>query len=116
MPSMNLDLVVTVLIWFSVHANWWRKPQNTLPKCSFFVDLQKAYNSVPRSAMWLVLQKYSVLCGMIQLPSWGLRDNMKVEVPVAGESAQIQVCNVGTNTVLAVFQYGHVAIVLERQM
>ena len=38
---------------------------------------------------------------------------MKAEVFVAGESAQIQVCNVGTNAVLAVFQYGHVASVGE---
>ena len=77
-----------------------------------FVDLQKAYKSVPRSAMWLVLQKYGVLYGVIYLV--GAFIITKAEVFVAGESAQIQVCNVGTNTVLAVFQYGHVAIVLER--
>ena len=32
-----------------------------------FVDLQKAYNSVPRSAIWLVMQKYGIPGVMLDL-------------------------------------------------
>ena len=57
-----------------------------------FVDLRKAYDSVPRSAMWLVLQKYGVPTVVVDLVR-GLHENMKATVLVAGESAQIQVSN-----------------------
>ena len=52
----------------------------------------KAYNSVPRLAMWLVLQKYGILGVMIDLVRV-LHDNMEAKVFVTGESARIQVSN-----------------------
>ena len=33
-----------------------------------FVDLRKAYSSVPREAMWLVLIKHSVPMKLVNLP------------------------------------------------
>ena len=32
-----------------------------------FVDLRKAYHSIPRKALWLVLQKYGIPLVMINL-------------------------------------------------
>ena len=66
-----------------------------------------------RSGIWLILQKYGILGVMIDLVRV-LQDNMGAEAFVAGESAKIQVSNgqcVGTNSVLAVFQYGHAMLV-----
>ena len=57
-----------------------------------FVDLRKAYDLVPQSAMWLVLQKYGVPTVVVDLVR-GLHENMEATVSVAGESAQIQVSN-----------------------
>ena len=56
------------------------------------VDLQKPYDSIPRCAMWPVLQKYSILGVMIDLVR-ALHDNMVAEVFVADKSARIQVSN-----------------------
>ena len=71
------------------------------------------YSSPDLLAMWLVLQKYGILGVMTDLVRV-LQDNMGAEPFVAGESARIHVSNglcVGTNSVLAVFQYGHVMLV-----
>ena len=54
-----------------------------------FVDLHKAYDSVPRSAMWLALQKYGVPDVTVDLVR-GLHEHMEATVSVAGESARIQ--------------------------
>ena len=64
------------------------KPQEN--KCSFFFDLQKTYDSVPRFAMWLVLQKYGVPDVIVDLVR-ALHDNIKVKVFMAGEYVRIQV-------------------------
>ena len=58
----------------------------------FFIDLRKAYDSVPRSAMWLALQKYGVPDMTVDLVR-GLHEHVEATVSVAGESAQIQVSN-----------------------
>ena len=57
-----------------------------------FVDLRKAYDSVPQSAMWLALQKYGIPDTIVDLVR-GLHEHMEATVSVAGESAQIQVSN-----------------------
>ena len=57
-----------------------------------FVDLRKTYNSVPRSAMWLALQKYGLPYMTVDLVR-GLNEHMEAIVSVAGESARTQVSN-----------------------
>ena len=57
-----------------------------------FADLCKAYDSVPRSAMWSALQKYGVPDVTVDLVR-GLHEHMEAKVSVAGESAWIQVSN-----------------------
>ena len=57
-----------------------------------FVYLRKAYDSVPRSAMWLALQKYGVPDVTVDLVR-GLHDHTEATVFVAGESSWIQVSN-----------------------
>ena len=86
-PSVGFDQVVAVLIWsFVVEKAIEHNPKVFL----LFVDLCKAYDSVPRSAMWLVLQQYGVPTVVVDLVR-GLHENMEATVSVAGESAQIQV-------------------------
>ena len=48
-----------------------------------FVDLRKAYDSIPRQALWLVLQKYGIPAAMINLIR-SLHDGMKAEVALSG--------------------------------
>ena len=58
-----------------------------------FVDLRKAYDSVPRQAMWKTLRKYGVPPVMVEVIK-SLHDNMKAEVMVNGDtSPPIQVNN-----------------------
>ena len=48
-----------------------------------FVDLKKAYDSIPRSALWIVLQKLGVpprMCGLVR----SLHDGMEARVRVVG--------------------------------
>ena len=62
--SMNCDCTDMVFCAWQLEE---KAIEHTTKVFLLFVDLQKAYNSVPRSAMWLVLQKYGVLCEMIYL-------------------------------------------------
>ena len=48
-----------------------------------FVDLRKAYDSIPCQALWLVLQKYGIPAVMINLIRL-LHDGMKAEVALSG--------------------------------
>ena len=48
-----------------------------------FVDLRKAYDSVPRVALWRVLQKYGVPDVMVELIQ-SLHDGMSATVMVGG--------------------------------
>ena len=48
-----------------------------------FVDLKKAYDSIPRQALWLVLQKYGIPLVIINLIQ-SLHEGMKAEVSVSG--------------------------------
>ena len=58
-----------------------------------FVDLRKAYNSVPRQALWMVLQKYGVPPVMVNLVKY-LHDGMKAEVRIDGNvTPEIEVQN-----------------------
>ena len=51
-----------------------------------FVDLRKAYDSIPRQALWTSLHKYGVPPVMIN-PIKSLHDGMKAEVSVDGKSS-----------------------------
>ncbi len=58
-----------------------------------FVDLRKAYDSVPRQAMWLILSKYGVPSVIVELLKT-LHDNTTAEVKVNGTTTpQIEVNN-----------------------
>ena len=58
-----------------------------------FVDLRKAYDSVPRQALWLVLQMYGIHLTLVNLIK-SLHDGMKAEVRVDGtNSPGIEVTN-----------------------
>ena len=58
-----------------------------------FVDLRKAYDSVPRQALWLVLEKYSIPPVMVKLIQ-SLHEGMKAEVHVNGNiTPEIEVRN-----------------------
>ena len=58
-----------------------------------FVDLRKAYDSVPKKALWLMLQKYSIPPMMIHLLQ-SLHVGMKAEVIIGGRVAlEIEVQN-----------------------
>ena len=48
-----------------------------------FVDLCKAYDSIPRQALWLALHKYGIPPHLIQLIQ-SLHEGMKAEVAVGG--------------------------------
>ena len=59
----------------------------------FFVDLRKAYDSVPCKAPWLILQKYSILPVMVKCVQ-SLQDGMKDEVTIVGKvTSEIEVHN-----------------------
>ena len=53
-----------------------------------FVDLRKAYDSVPRQALWLVLEKYGIPPLLVRLIH-SLHDGMKVEVSVDGATTPV---------------------------
>ena len=56
-----------------------------------FVDLWKAYDSIPRQALWLVLQKYGIPPVMVNIIT-SLHEGMKSEVTVDGQTTpQIEV-------------------------
>ena len=58
-----------------------------------FVDLRKAYDSVPRQALWLVLQKYGIPPVLVNLIK-SLHEGMTAEVRVGGATSPgIQVTN-----------------------
>ena len=58
-----------------------------------FVDLRKAYDSVPRQALWLVLQKYGIPPVLVNLIK-SLHEGMTAEVRVDGATSPgIQVTN-----------------------
>ena len=48
-----------------------------------FVDLKKAYDSIPHQALWLVLQKYGIPLVIINLIQ-SLHEGTKAEVSVSG--------------------------------
>ena len=56
-----------------------------------FVDLRKAYDSIPRQTLWLVLQKYGIPPVMVNIIR-SLHEGMKSEVTVDGQTTpQIEV-------------------------
>ena len=58
-----------------------------------FVDLRKAYDSVPREALWQVLRKYGVPPSLVNIIRF-LHDGMKAEVTVDGAiTPEIEVTN-----------------------
>ena len=58
-----------------------------------FVDLRKAYDSVPREALWQVLRKYGVPPSLVTIIR-SLHDGMKAEVTVDGAiTPEIEVTN-----------------------
>ena len=59
-----------------------------------FVDLRKAYDSVPREAMWKVLEKYGFPPKMISLIQ-SFHENMSAELKISGEilEGEISVSN-----------------------
>ena len=58
-----------------------------------FVDLRKAYDSVPREALWQALKKYGFSSTLVNIIR-SLHDGMKAEVTVGGSTTpEIQVTN-----------------------
>ena len=57
-----------------------------------FMDLKKAYDLVPRAAMWLILAKYGVTDVVICLIR-SLHDNMLAGISLGGDSASFAVSN-----------------------
>ena len=58
-----------------------------------FIDLRKAYHSIPRQALWQVLRKYGVPLTMVSLRR-SLHEWMKAEVTMDGQVAlELEVCN-----------------------
>ncbi len=58
-----------------------------------FVDHRKAYDSIPRQALWLVLRKYGIPSVMVNLIQ-SLHEGMKAEVTVNGSvTSEIAVQN-----------------------
>ena len=58
-----------------------------------FIDLRKAYDSVPREAMWCVLKKYGIPSTMRSVIC-SFHDGMRAEVTVDGQTApEFEVCN-----------------------
>ena len=53
-----------------------------------FVDLRKAYDFIPRQALWLVLHKYGIPTQLIQLIQ-SLHERMKAEVAVGGTTCPV---------------------------
>ena len=54
------------------------------PLYMLFVDLRKAYESIPWAALWMVLQKLGVPPVMLRIIQ-SLHDGMKVAVRVSGQ-------------------------------
>ena len=59
-----------------------------------FVDLRKAYNSIPRQALWQVLHKYGIPTQLIQLIQ-SLHEGIKAEVAVGGTTCPVVEVNNG---------------------
>ena len=59
-----------------------------------FVDLRKAYDSVPCQALWLVLEKYGIPPLLVRLIQ-SLHDGMKIEVSVDGATTPVIEVNNG---------------------
>ena len=58
-----------------------------------FIDLRKAYDSVPREASWCVLRKYGIPSTMRSV-IYSLHDGMRAEVTVDGQmTPEFDVCN-----------------------
>ena len=58
-----------------------------------FIDLRKAYDSIPREALWRVLVKYGIPPSMVAVIR-SLHDGMYAEVSVDGDVAnEFEVCN-----------------------
>ena len=58
-----------------------------------FIDLRKAYDSIPRSPLWHVLEKYGIPPTLLSIIR-SLHDGMKAEVTVDGNlTPNIEVCN-----------------------
>ena len=53
-----------------------------------FVNLRKAYDSMPQQAVWLVLEKYGIPPLLVRLIQ-SLHDGMKVEVSVGGATTPV---------------------------
>ena len=53
--------------------------ENNIKIFILFVDLCKAYDSMPREAMWLVLKKYGIPTPLVHIIN-SLYDGMKAEV------------------------------------
>ena len=56
-----------------------------------FIDLRKAYDSIPREALWCVLKKYGVPHSMLTVIRF-LHDGMQAEVTVDGKVAPCLMC------------------------
>ena len=50
---------------------------------TLFVDLCKAYDSVPRDALWQILERFGVPPQMLQI-IWPFHEDMQAEVKVGG--------------------------------
>ena len=57
-----------------------------------FIDLKKAYDSVPRAVMWLILAKYGVPDVLISLIR-SLHENVQTGISLGGDLASIEVSN-----------------------
>ena len=58
-----------------------------------FIDLRKAYDSIPRSPLWHMLEKYSIPPILLSIIC-SLHDGMKAEVTVDGNlTLDFEVCN-----------------------
>ena len=56
------------------------------------MDLRKAYDSVPREAMWMILSKYGVPEKLISIIR-SFHDNMQVGISINGDVSHVTVSN-----------------------
>ena len=57
-----------------------------------FVDLRKAYDSVPREAMWMILSKYGIPERLISIIR-SFHDNMQARISINDDVAHVTVSN-----------------------
>ena len=67
--------------------------EHNMPIFMLFIDLRKAYDSIPRSPLWRVLEKYGIPPTLLSIIR-SLHDGMKAEVTVDGNlTPDFEVCN-----------------------